>query len=329
MGSSSLAQENEAADQVRQREQTRHTAQDEQGNTQRERIRERIENEDGLKTQEREQLRRHLDECDQLELGDDIVSALFDESEPLREQIRTQERVLAMAREGLPIEPVTQKLQEGRRKGVNKQTRERACDKMEAHVRAANRFMEQARKDGVTPGDPDAEQQRTREMARHMWRGLNESEMERLRERSQRRLRDGSCTTDDLTAAAETSVKLREMGVERQRAMRMAGEALQYGYTAREMHQLAWMVMTARMHGGHQDEVLDTLERGIRNQYRLSEMTQQMWQHGWMGPADEHGGRGGHGSMNDATGGGPGGRENKHGDQGGDSGQGGGGQGGQ
>lgn len=318
------AQDDGDAAQTREREQIRDMAQDGQGDALRERIRERIENDDGLQKQEREQLRQHLGECDQLGLDDEIVATLFDETEPLRKQIRAQERVLAMAREGLPIEPVTQKLQEGRRKGVNEQKRERACDQMEAHVRTANRFMKRACEDGVTPGNPEAERERTREMARCMWRGLQEDEMEGLRERSQRRLRDGSCTTDDLAAAAETGVKLREMGVERKRAMNVAGEALQNGYTAREMRQLGWMVMTAHMHGGPHDEVLDTLERGIRNQHQLSQMAQQMWQHGWMGPADEHGGRGGHSPMDDATGGGPGGQGGGQGGQGDDGGHGGG-----
>lgn len=315
-----VAQDDGDAAQTREREQIRDMAQDGQGDAVRERIRERIENEDGLQAQEREQLRQHLGECNQLGLGDEVVAALFDETEPLRKQIRTQEQVLAMAREGLPVEPVTRKLQEGRRKGVNEQARERACDQMEAHVRAANRFMKQAREDGVTPGNPEAERERTREMARHMWRGLQEDDMEGLRERARLRLRDGSCTTEDLAAAAETGVKLKEMGVERKRAMNVAGEALQNGYTAREMHELGWMVMTAHMHGGPHDQVLDTLERGIRNQHQLSEMAQQMWQHGWMGPADEHGGRGGHNPIDDATGGGPGGHGSGHGEGDGDDG---------
>ena len=88
-----------------------------QGDVLRERIRERIENEKGLEAQERERLRQHIGECDELQLPDDVTAALFAEGAPLKNQIRIQERVLAMARDGMPIEPVTQKLQEGRRKG--------------------------------------------------------------------------------------------------------------------------------------------------------------------------------------------------------------------
>ena len=50
------------------------------------------------------------------------------------------------------------------------------------------------------------------------------------------------------------------------------------------------MVMTANMHGGARDDVLATLEQGIRNRHQLTWMIQQMRDHGWMGPADEHGG---------------------------------------
>lgn len=294
-------QDNTAAG-ARNREEAQNSAQDPQGEVLRQRIRDRIENEAGLQTQERDQLRKHLGECEKLGLDDAVLGAIFDESEPLQKQIRTQERVLAMAREGLPVDPVAQKLQEGRRKGVNEAALEKACVRMEENIRAANRYMEKVREAGVTPGDRDAERRRTAEMARHMWNGLTEGDMNQLQECARFRLRDGSCTTDDVAVAGETAVKLGSLGIERERAARVAGEALQYGYTAKEMRQFSWMVMTARMHGGPQGEVLDTIERGIRNQHQLAEMVREMYQRGWMGPGDEHGGQGGHHPADDSGG---------------------------
>jgi hypothetical protein len=314
-GSAALAQDNDQT-QTRNREQARDMQSDPQGDMLRERIRDRIQNEDGLQDQDRERLRKHLGECDELGLSDEDVATLFDESQPLKKQIRTQERVLEMAREGLPHEPVMQKLREGRRKGANDEALERVCDRMEAQVRTAARVMERAREDGVTPGDDDAERRRTREMAMHMWHGLDEGDMDQLRERARQRLRDGSCTTEDLAAASETAMKLKEMGVERERAVRLSGDALQNGYTSREMRQIGWMVMTAHMHGGPQDDVCSELERGIRNQQQLGEMMQNMWQRGWMGPADQHDGRGGHNPMDNGSGGGPGGQGQGTGDKG-------------
>jgi hypothetical protein len=321
-----VAQQNDGdGAQVRTREQTRDNAQDPQGEMLRERIRERIENEDGLQEQEREQLRKHLGECKQLGLDDEVLATLFDEGEPLKKQIRTQERVLAMTREGLPVEPLMQKLREGRRKGVDEEVLERACEQMEGNVRTADRFMKRVCEDGVTPGNDEAERRRTGEMAMHMWRGLNEEEMDQIRERARLRLRDGSCTTEELTAAAETATRLENMGVERKRALGLAGDALQNGYSAKEMHQLRWMVMTAHMHGGPPEEVLGALENGIRNHHQLQQMIQQMWQYGWMGPADEHGGRGGYGSGDGTPQGGPGGQGGGQDDKGGKGGHGGGG----
>jgi len=292
------APENDPA-QTRAGEEARNTAQDPQGDLLRQRIRDRIEKEDGLQSQERDQLRKHLGDCETLGLDDATIGALFDENVPLRKQIKTQERVLAMAREGLAVDPVVQKLQEGRRKGASDEALEKACARMEENVRAAHRYMEKAKAAGVTPGDREAERRRTAEMAKHMFNGLGDGDMDQLQERARIRLRDGSCTTEDLAAAAETTVKLRAMGIERERAGRVAGEALQYGYTAREMRQFSWMVMTAKAHGGPQNDVLDTLERGIRNQHQLAEMVREMYQHGWMGPADEHGGHGGHDAAGD------------------------------
>jgi hypothetical protein len=302
LAGSAAAQNDPRNAQVRDRERLQTPAQEAQGDVLRERIRDRIEREEGLQARERDQLRQHLSECDKLGLGDPVVGALFDETRPLGAQIRTQARVLAIAREGLPVEPVTEKLQEGRRKGVSESVLERACERMEENVRAAGRFMKRAREAGVAPGDDDAEKRRTGEMAKCMWHGLTEGDGDQLRERARLRLRDGSCTTEDLTAAAETAVKLQSFGVESERAKRVAGEALQYGYSAREMRQISWIVMTANAHGGPRDQVLGHLEKGIRSHHQLSQMAREMWQRGWMGPGDEHRGLGGHNMMDDAGG---------------------------
>ena len=290
--------------QARNRAEARSTAQDPQGEALRQRIQQRIQNEAGLQDQERERLRSHLGECSRLGLDEATVAALFSEKVQLRSQIRTQERVLTLAREGMPVELVVQKLQEGLRKDATQEARERVCEQVEAQVRTAHQYMKQAREAGIKPGDANAERKRVREMASYMWRGLKEGDMDQLRKRAQQRLRDGSCTTEDLTAAAETATRLGEIGVKHERAVRLAGEALQNGYTVREMRQLAWAVMTARTHGGSSDNVIDTLERGIRNQHQFSRMMQEMQQQGWMGPADQPGG---HSPMDNSGGSGYGG----------------------
>ncbi len=323
-----LADEESAQSQVRSRKETQTTAQDPQGDAFRQRIRERIESEAGLQEQEREQLRRHLEECKQLGLDDATVGAMFSENVQLRAQIKTQERVLKLAREGLPFEPVVQKLQEGLRKGATVEALERVCAKLEEHVRTAHQYMKQVREAGITPGDANAERERVREMAMYMWRGLGEGDMAQLKKRAQERLRNGSCTTEDLSVAAETATRLGEVGIKRERAVELAGSALQNGYTVREMRQLVWAVMTAHAHG-ESNKAMETLERGIRNQRQFSQMIQEMWQRGWMGPADQQGGHSpvdnsqgsGYGGRHQESG--PGGSDQTGGTQGGQGGQGG------
>ena len=299
--------------QARNRRGARSAEQDLRGDALRQRIQQRIQDEAGLQEQERERLRSNLAECSRLGLDDATVATLFSEKIQLRAQITVQERVLALAREGLPVEPAVQKLQEGLRKGVTQEARERACERVGEHVRAAHRYMKRAYDAGVKPGNADAERRRVSEMASCMWRGLNENDMEQLRKRAQERLRDGSCTTEDLTAGAETATRLAEIGIQHERAVRLAGDALQHGYKAREMRQLVWAVMTARTHGGSSDKVVDTLERGIRNQYQLSRMMQEMQQQGWMGPAEQ---QGGHSPVDNAGGSGYGGRQQGSGEGG-------------
>ena len=322
-----LAQNDGDQTQLQERSQIQDREQDSQGDALRLRIRERIDREEGLQDQERKRLREHLGECKQLGLDDEVLAALFCEGEPLQKQIKTQERVLAMAREGVPVEPLAEKLQEGRIKGANPQVMEQVCNRIEENLRIAHRYMNRVREDGVETGDENAERRHTRQMAKNMWHGLEEGDMEQLRERARLRLRDGSCSTEDVTVSAETATQLKEMGIERQRAVRLAGDALQNGYNAQEMRQLGWMIRTAYMNGGPPDDVVGTIEDGIRNQHQLTHMMQQMSQHGWMGPADQHGG---HGPMDGSMGSGPGGHQHDdhdggHGDGGGqDQGEGGG-----
>jgi len=305
-----FAQDGSNPAQVRNRKETRKVTQGPQGDALLQRIRERIQNEEGLQDQERERLRDHLDECKRLGFDNDLMAALFNEANPLRAQIRTQERVLALARDGLPVEPVAQKLQEGLRKGIAEEALERVCARIEEYVRTAHRFMKRAQEAGITKDNADAERRHVREMATDMWRGLKEDDMDQLQTRAGQRLRHGSCTTEDLVVAAETATRLSEIGIQREKAVRLAGDALQHGYTPREMKQLVWVVMTAHMRGGSPDKVIDTLERGIRNQHQFSQMVQEMWQRGWMGPADQ---QGGWSPMDNATGSGPGGRQQDHG----------------
>jgi hypothetical protein len=103
------------------------------------------------------------------------------------------------------------------------------------------------------------------------------------------------------------------MGFERHRAVHLAGDALQNGYNAQEMRQLGWMIMTAHMHGGPSDDIIGAVEDGIRNRHQLANMVQEMFQRGWMGPADQHGG---HGPMDGSPGSGPGGQQGGNQDQG-------------
>ena len=286
----------------------------------RERIRERIDSDDQLKERDRLQLREHLRDCEELGLSDSTVKALFANGVPLQEQIRHQNRILTMAREQLPVESLVAKLEEGRRKQAGEPALERVCSQLEEHVRTAAQVMNRARESGLQPGDDTTEKRLTESLAMNMWRGLGEGDCDQLMERARLRLRDGSCSTTDFAAASATATELRELGLEHERATRMAGDALQNGYAAREIRQMAHMVMAAHAHGQAVDEVVGHVQNGLRQHEQMGELMQHVWQRGWMGPGEEHGGRGGHSPVDDVIGG-PG---DRHGGGGSHSGSGGG-----
>ena len=287
-----------------------------------ERIRARIEADAGLATQQREQLREHLRAFERAGLDDQALDALFPEGAPLGEQIRHQQRIARMIGEGLPVEPLLDKLQEGRRKSVPDGMLDRVCDQLEGHVRAADRSMVRAREAGARAGDPSIEHRLTESVARNMWRGLRPDDFEGLMERARERLRDGQCSTTDLAAAAATVTDLMELGAPRERAMELAGEALRERYEAGAIRRMAHMVMAAHAHGRPVDEVMGQVREGMHHAASMDDVMHQMARQGWMGPGEEHGGRGGHSPVDDVIGG-PGDHRGGPGGHGGSGGSGG------
>jgi len=343
-----LAQDSETdpvRDQVR--DQTRNRTQDGEGEQWRSQIQQRIRNgidtDPGLTAEQRQTMHENLDACLRLGMAEEDLVALFPtENEPRRyeaqAQLRFQHRVRATAEDGIPAEPLLAKLQEGTTKGASAQALERACARMEEHLRAAHRVMVRAQEGGLEPhGDPAQERRMTREMAQNMWRGLNEEGLDHLREQACQRSRNGQCDLNDLTAASETATRLIEEGLDSERAVQVVGEAIQNGYRAQEMNQFRLMVQARHQQRGPIEGFIEDLEQCLGEGMGAGEMYRYMWQHGWMGPGDMQGPGGQH-HIGDVGGGGPGhhggsGDDDQHGgpqgSPGGDGGShGGGGQGG-
>jgi hypothetical protein len=275
----------------------------------RDRLRDRIDQDTSLGDQDRARLRQHLRDCLASDLETSQVEALFTApaGKGLGSMLQIQERIVAMSREGLPADLVAEKLREGRMKGASEAALEGALHRMEENVQRAHRFFENAHQDGVAAAQENATQrQLMRGVALNLWRGLETGDLEQLRERARQRLRNHACDGIDLAAASETACQLHELGIARQRAVTLAGEALENGYTAREMRQLGWALMAAKMRGGPPEDVVGRLEQGLRHGETMDGMFQHMMQNGWMGDGDGHHG-GGTGPVDDVIGGGPGG----------------------
>jgi hypothetical protein len=257
----------------------------------REQIRERIDQCDQLNEQLREQMRNNLRECERLGLTSDELEAIFPGAEGAKgpnaeAMIRVQNRVMKMVREGLPADAVIAKFGEGALKGAQGPALDSACERMENHVRAANRVMKRVREESGEPaGEPVQTRRMTRELAQQMWRGLGEGDYERLCERARKRLRDGSCDLEDIVAGGETATRLLEQGVDRGRAVDIPGDALRKGYRTQEMRHLQFMVM-ARRHASQLDDFVADLEHCLGLGMGMGEMYQHMMQNGWMGPGD-------------------------------------------
>jgi len=275
----------------------------------RSRLMECIEGDEALQGQERIRMRENLDQGLECGMNGADLETLFGGGELTKLQTRTrlriQERIIQSAAEDLPVEPVMDKLREGAMKGAGDQALERACERMENHVRTASRVMAGAAADGVEPpADPEQARKIVRETARNMWRGLGEGGLDQLCEQARKRARDQSCTQEDLAAACETATQLQERGVNSERAVNMAGEALRNGYSVQQMSQIRASVATQAMSGRDVDELAGEMERCINEGMGAGEMIQHMVQSGWMGPEGAMG-PGGHNPIDD-IGGGPG-----------------------
>lgn len=269
----------------------------------RERIRDRIRAEDGMDDAQKLRMENQLERCLRLGLTDDEIEGLFpmpgrDNGMTAAYLFRMQERIMAGAESGMPVDLLADKLREGRMKGASPEAIEGAVARMEEHLRFAHRLMRRSVEEGVTPSaNEEAERHLQRGMALNMWRGLQEGDLDHLREQARLRARDGSCSTTELAAAAETTTSLIEQGLDRQRSREMLGLGLRQGYTAEEMRRIAMMAQA-----GPPEEVLAWLEEHVRQGMGLEEMMQQMMRRGWMGPGDMQG-HGAHSPVDDVIGG--------------------------
>ena len=289
----------------------------------REQIRERIQQDPALDPQQRQRMEQNLERCLKLGLGDDQVEAMFpaagrESKTASRHMLQWQERVMTAAEAGLAEDLLTDKLREGRMKGVDASAIDGAMDRLQQNLRLAHREMTRAVEDGVAPS-PDAatKRQLQRGMAMDLWRGLQEGDLEHLREQARERARDGSCSMVDLAAAAETTTDLVESGIEHQRSREMSGEAIRQGFTAREIREMGHVVRVASRHGGPPEDMVDWLQNRLRYGESMEGLVREMMHHGWLGPRDMSG-PGGNSPVDNVIGG-PG----RHGgDHGGDPGSG-------
>ena len=261
----------------------------------RDRIQDRIHKASNLTPEERTAMQKNLEACTRAGAASDWLPAVFP-GEPGGRQISTrtmlklQERVRAAAQEGMPVDAVLAKIQEARTKGVPEGNLERVCERMENHVREAQRIVTQAKADGLKPApDQQRERRMIQELAQHMWRGTSAADVDQLRTRARDRSRDRTCTLEDLTVASETATRLREEGVEARRAVRLTGDALSAGYGAEELRRLQYMMVYRHREQRAVTGLVDDFEHCLGTGMNSAHMYQYMMQHGWMGPGDVHG----------------------------------------
>ena len=265
-----------------------------------EQLRVGIDNMEGLDAGERTRMHNRLRSCSDAGLAPEQLEGLFPTQDQrhlqARTAVRVQNRVTAALADGLPVEPMVAKVREGCVKGVPDTRIEQAAQRIEANLRVARRVMHESVGDGLTPpADRQQQANQVRTMAQHMWSGLQEGDMQRLRERARERLRDGSCQTDDLVGASGAAVRMMDVGADRAEAVRLSGEALRRGYSRQQMQEMSALLAAGHANGGPLDSMLRDLKECLGEGMDCGEMARHMVRAGWLGPGQMQG-PGGHGS---------------------------------
>lgn len=299
-------------DQLRQRDRLRTEDPAQAGQGEMAQLRRRIETADGVEEGVRTRMRSNLDALALRGLTAGQVEPIFPGAIlrtrlSSRAQLQLQEQVLAMEQRGEPSGPVLEKVAEGCMKGAGEGLLLQAAERMQRHVRTAHRFLEQTGREGLPPaGDTGAQKALVEGLALDLWRGLEQGDLVKLRERARARTRvpEGRGRDQvDLAAAAETVTQLQEYGVASGRATELAGTALEKGYSARELRQIAWIYQAAHRGDVAGEQALRRLEAGVGQGEGVGAMARELFQGRWMGPAAE--GQGGHSPVDHVIGGGP------------------------
>ena len=259
----------------------------------------------------RERMMNNLGECFRHGMTDGQVRALFPEAGSsgtahVEAMLAMQDRVLDLADRDLAIEPVMDKIMEGRTKHVPYDRLEPVVDRLGHSLQVSHRIMMEAIDDGVTrPATRDGMHDANRDLARCLWDGLGEHDLEHLAEQARVCARDRDCHTDDLVAASQAATRFTHSGMDRAEAVTMAGEAIRNGYSAASMRAMGDMMVGAAAMNEHHAEMTNHMREWIHEGMSMDDMTRHMMEGGWMGPADMMG-PGGHNPMDNMGGGGPG-----------------------
>ncbi len=256
-----------------------------------------IEHSGGIDAPTRQQMQENLRQCLQAGVAPERLVGLF----PLDDQphldgpeaLRAQATVISALAAELPVDLVLTKVQEGCRKGVDPDRIIAAAERMVGCLSTANHFINEVADAGLGE-TPHPHTGITGNVALHVWGGLTARDLEKLKTKGQERLRDHTCTLDDIVAASGCAANLVGGGASHDGAVGLVGEALGLGLSPQQMREMTALVAAARTRTGQFDNIMTQVRQDLNRGLGTQEMAQQMLRAGWLGPADMPG-AGGHG----------------------------------
>ena len=183
-----------------------------------------------IRTQTREMIRAGVPADTAVEMTRSMIQHRFRDEEALQ----AQRQVIAACEEGLPHEPLINKLQEGLAKQVPPENVVKAMETVRERYQYTYRYARQ-----IT-ADPAQQKVLGKAMAQGLAAGMQSRDMERINAQVQERIRLRTCD-DCPQLALESALAARDMvrlGVGSQNAGEVVCRALENGYGDPEMHRM-------------------------------------------------------------------------------------------
>ncbi len=203
---------------------------------------------------------------------------------------------LSMKKEGLPVRPVLDRIEQGLSKGVPAERIVAASQRLAQKIAAAQPLVDTLIRNGLTARRGNEREAAISSAARALEKSMNTQDIEAMG--ASVRMKGGSLML--FAGAMDTATYFAASGVSPKTAMRLVRDAVEKGSSERDLGAMVRRMDDEMKQGTKAEDVADKMERGTmqgeqgmdRGMERQDMRQEMMIDHGGRGPGPGRGGRG-------------------------------------